>query len=298
VPRPNPHLCAVVVFWGFNYVAMKVVYPEMGAPVVGLLRALIIQALLVVWCLIRKEPLRYEKGDAWRVLGTGCLSMGIYMVAFLEGVARTTASDGAIVMASGTLMTYLLACLLGQERFLGGAMAGSAVSFGGVALIIVGGASTGHGTVGGNLLMLLAATLWALSTVASKPIVHAYAPIRMFALSLPGALPVLLVYGAVPTLQQDYASISARGWAMFASVVLGSGLFAFALFYEGLRQVGAARASFYNYFVPVLAVLFSWAILGIAPTLLQVVGLATVLGGVALANAARQRAAAQVNSAV
>ena len=291
MPRPSPQLSGAVVFWGFNYVAVKLLYPEMGPPVVGLMRALIIQVLLLAWCWARKEPLRYARGEALRVLATGCLSMGVYMVAFLEGVARTTPSDAAILMASGTVLTYLFACLFGQERFVPGALVGSAVALVGVALVVLGGAAGGHGSLGGNLLILLAAALWALSMVASKRIAHDYGPVRMFALSLPGALPVLLVYGLGPTLRQDFGAVSPRGWAMFATVVLGSGLVAFSLFYDGLRRVGAARAAGYNYLSPVVAVLCAWAAFGTPPRAFQLVGLATILGGLVLANGARLRRA-------
>jgi drug/metabolite transporter (DMT)-like permease len=140
----------------------------------------------------------------------------------------------------------------------------------------------------GNLLVLAAAFTWAISTAFMKPIVTKYRPLPIFTASLPGALPILLIYGAVPTLHQDFGAVSAYGWLMFGHVTLLSGVLSFVCFYEGVRQIGPSASTTYQFMVPIFAALFAALFLGDKLQPLQFLGMLVVLGGVALATAARQ----------
>ena len=132
--RPNLPLSIVVVCWAFNFVAVKVVYREMTSPVLALVRYLVMWALLVVICRAQGESLAVERGDRVRVWLNGALSMGLYMVLFLGGMANTTASEGGIIMATSPLFTYLISVVFRWEPFRPWAMGGSLIAFGGVAM--------------------------------------------------------------------------------------------------------------------------------------------------------------------
>ncbi len=62
---------------------------------------------------------------------------------------------------------------------------------------------------------------------------------------------------------------------------------AFVWYYEGIRQLGAARTVVFNNLVPVFAVLISWLVLNepVNPSLIA--GGAMALGGVFLVNRVR-----------
>ena len=289
--RPNLPLSIVVVFWAFNFVAVKVVYREMTAPVLALVRYFLMWALLVLVCRIRKESLAVEKEDRIRVYLNGFLSMGLYMVLFLGGMANTTASEGAIIMATSPLFTYLLSVIFRWERFRWLALTGSFIAFGGVVMIVAEGNHKGHGTLVGNLMVLAAALAWAISTAFMKPIVTKYRPLPVFTASLPGALPAMLIYGIVPTIHQDFAAISPYGWLMFGHVAILSGVVAFVCFYEGVRQIGPSASTTYQFLVPPVAALFAVLILGDSLLPLQYAGMVIVLAGVFLASWARRQPA-------
>jgi drug/metabolite transporter (DMT)-like permease len=276
-----------VLSWGFNFVALKVLYEEMSAPAVALTRYLVMAALLVLICRLRRESLIPRRDDLGRIQGVGFVAMGLYMVLFMEGMKGTTPAEGAIVLATAPIFTFILSCLVRHERFSASALVGSLIAFLGVTLVILGGSAAGHGSVRGNLTILMSSAVWAASAVMMKPLLARYSPTQVLTMSMPGALPILLPYGLGATLATDFTRISPHAWFMFSTVAVMSGVVAFVCFYTGLRQIGASGASLYQYLVPPTAAFFAWIVMGKALGPVQFVGLAVVLGGVAYASRAR-----------
>jgi len=281
----------VVLCWGFNFVAVKVLQPMMSVEAIALLRFLVMASLLVPICWARKEPLRWERRDMWHILGVGFASMGVYMILFLEGLERTSAAEGAIVLATAPIMTYLLSCALGQEVFRLPALAGALVAFVGVTIVILGGAAAGHGSLLGNLIVLASSVMWSVATVMMRPLLARYKPVPLFTMSLLGGFPVMLVYGLPAVLRTDFSGVTQLGWVMFSQISVLSGVVAFVCFYEGLRQIGAAGATLYQFFVPPTAALAAWLVMGKALAPVQFIGLVVVLAGVIYSTRARAVAA-------
>jgi drug/metabolite transporter (DMT)-like permease len=102
-----------------------------------------------------------------------------------------------------------------------------------------------------------------------------------------GALPLLL-YGGWGAWQVDPRSLSAVGWLSFCHVALLSGVLAFYCFYLGVRQIGAAGATLYQFSVPPMAALFGWWLLGQGLAPVQFLGFVAALVGVYVAQRARQ----------
>lgn len=287
---PNLPLLVVVLSWGFNFVAVKVVYREMTAPALSLVRFAVMYVMLVALCGIQGHSIRYRK-DWPKVITAGALSMGVYMVLFLEGMRFTTPAEGAIVLAMAPLITFFLACLLKQEAFSWEALAGSVVAFVGVSMVVFGEGAGGHGSLLGNLLVFASAVAWAVAAVYMRPILSSYEPAQFFTMSMPGALIVLLPYGWGALMKTNLHAITPYAWLMFAQMAVMSGVIAFACFYAGIKQVGAARATMYQFFVPPCAALSAWWVLGKTLAWMQVVGMAVVLVGVLYASWARMKRA-------
>ena len=163
-------------------------------------------------------------------------------------------------------------------------LAWGAVAYGGVALVILGGAQADQGSVIGNALMIAAAMVWACGTVLSQPLVQRHSPYTMLTLSIPGALPVVLPYGLSAALATPWSEFSTATWLAFGHIVLIAGVLAFIGFYVGVRQIGASSAMFYQYLIPPLAAVFAWIVFGKALMGLQWVGFLITLGAVVMAS--------------
>jgi drug/metabolite transporter (DMT)-like permease len=266
----------------------------MSVQALSLVRFLGMAALLVPYCVWRKESLRFRTPtDAWRILSVGFMSMGVYMILFIEGLGRTGAAEAAIVLATAPIFTYLLSCLVKQERFHTGALVGALIAFTGVSLVILGGAQGGGGTLAGDLLVLASSFAWATATVMMRPLLDRYTPTQVFTMSLPGGLPLMLLYGGAAAWATDFGKVTPFGWLMFAHITVLSGVVAFICFYTGLRQIGASRATLYQFFVPPTAALGGWLIMGTTLRPLQYAGLLIVLAGVFYASRVRALASAR-----
>src|SRR5204863_1253226 len=101
------------------------------------------------------------------------------------------------------------------------------------------------------------------------------------------ALIVLLAFGLWETVHTNFAAFSASTWEMLLYVTLLAGVVGFALFYQGVKDIGASGAITYQYLVAPLAAVFGWLYIGTPVTGMQLLGMAVVLGGVAVSSRAR-----------
>lgn len=269
--------------WAYNFVAIKELYPHMSAPALSLARFALMFVILLGICVVVKEPLTLPKEHRGRILWSGFISMGVYMILFLEGMRLTTASEGAIVLATAPIFTYLLACVAKQERFSIPALIAGIVAFCGVAMVILGGAGiTGnqHGTLLGNIVILISALVWAVAVVIMRPVLTDVSPIRVLTLGMPAGLIALLPYGIPGLLRTDFTRITPYGWLMFLHIAVLSGVVAFAFYYMGIKKIGAGGATLYQFFVPPTTAFFAWLSLGERLNIWQGLGLLVILFGV------------------
>lgn len=288
----NLPLTVTVLAWGFNFVGLKILYKEVSPEAVSLIRFLVMWAILGAICLAAKESLKFPKEDRWRLLFFGFMSMGVYMVLFLEGLRLSSPAVTAIILNTSPIITMLLMAAMGHERLRAGAFLGAIIAFSGVVMVILAGTVSGEGSLMGNLIILLSAVAWAYCVVLMKPLLDRYSPLRVLTLSMPGALPVLLTYGLLATLQVDYGAISPMGWSMLFHISVISGVVAFLCFYKGVRMAGGNGAMLSMFFVPPTAAFFAYLMLDYVLLPLQFLGLAVVIAGVSLSQWSRLKHAA------
>jgi drug/metabolite transporter (DMT)-like permease len=220
--------------------------------------------------------------------------MGVYMVFFLEGMNRTGAAEGAIVLATAPIFTALLAVGARQEPFRLAVILWAVVAMGGVALVALGGDGASSASqpreerLLGDLLVLISALIWAWGAVLSKPLVGRHSPNTMLTVSMLGALPVLVPYGLLPMLSVNWTGLRPLTLGMLVYMALGAGVLGFIGFYAGVRQVGAPGAMLYQYCVSPLAAVFAYLVFGTSLAALQFVGFAGVVLGVSMAMRARR----------
>lgn len=281
---PHPALVFVVLAWGMNFVVIKFALGDMPVKVLMLLRYLLIAPVLAGYAVAAKQAY-WPKGKEWfKFLIAGFMSTGLYMVLFLEGMDRIGAAQGAVCLATAPIWVSLFSVLTGHEEGRWQLFVGGLTAYSGVALVILMGTGERHWTPLGLALTLASAMVWAVSVVMMKPLLQGRPAVGVYVSTYPGAALVLLPYGLAPTLGFDYSHVTWIGWASLAYLVLVAGFAAFTAYYVGVREVGASKTAMIAYFVPVVAAISAWLLQGAALNAYQVLGIAVVLGGVALAN--------------
>jgi drug/metabolite transporter (DMT)-like permease len=210
----------------------------------------------------------------------GVLWFGVYMVALNWGEQKVDAGTAAIVVSLGPIIIALLSGWRLREGFPRSVLAGLAVAFAGVIVVGVATAGSGHASVAGVLLCLLAALAFAIAVVSQKP-----------ALRYASALQVTTfgaAIGAVACLPFSGQLVSQVSAAPFSKTlqVCYLGIFPTAIGFTtwayALARTPAAKMGATTYLVPAITVLISWALLGQVPTALAIAGGTLCLAGVAL----------------
>jgi drug/metabolite transporter (DMT)-like permease len=236
--------------------------------------------------------LRYGVRDAAGLGWTRAIVLGItvgapYTLVLFAGLTLAPAAHGAVIISGGTpIMSALLMALWQGERLSAARIAGLATIV--VGLILVGWPALSEGGGGhvwlGDLLLLGAAALWGTFTALTGR--WHVDPLRGAAVVWVLALAYLPFYLALAPARLLTAP---PGEVVFQAVYQGIGVAVLALFFYtyASRALGPTRASLFMPLIPVMSVLLGVPVLGEIPSLVQVVGILMVSGGMAVAAMAR-----------
>ncbi len=277
-------LGAMVLIWAVNFSVIKLALAQLPPLAFNALRFPV--ASLAMYVLLRASgPIPVPRGaDAWRVLGLGLLGNTVYQLFFITGMEHAHAGIASLLLSGTPVMTALLSSALGHER-VGPRMWGAvAATFGGMALVVLGGrgAAAGGTPLWANLVMLCASASWAVYTVGSHGLITRYGPAAFTAWTLWWGTAGIVLTGLPQLLGVALSGLSARTWLGVAySGALSIGV-AYFLWYYGVRHLGNTRTAVFNNLVPVVALAVAWLWLAEVPTTLQLAGAAVIVAGVSL----------------
>ncbi|HET9453166.1 MAG TPA: DMT family transporter [Gemmatimonadaceae bacterium] len=287
--RPGVVLAEVAVLvmaliWGVNYSVIKYGMTFVSPMAYNTLR--VILAAVVLFAIARAFGGAWpSRRDTLTLLALGVLGNGLYQMLFAEGVSRTRAGEAALVVGASPALIALFGRLKGVERVTTRGVIGISLSIFGVGLVVLGRAASGpsasDGSLLGDLLVLAGSVCWAVYTVYLIPFTTRVSGLYVVALSLLGGSAFLLVIGAPALLAQDW-HLPARAWMALVYSGIGALVIAYLLWYRGVKVLGATRTAMYANLQPIIALMVAWLTLGERPTSWQVVGAATIVGGVIL----------------
>lgn len=281
-------LVACMALWGGTWVSGRIVAQGMSPFPAAFLRFLSASAFLyLLSCRAEGRWPRSPRGSFLGVAFLGFTGVFLYNAMFFSGLALIPAARAALLVACVPATVALYSAVVLHAPITSLKALGIALSLSGVAVILSGGdprALFTHGTDAGDLFILGCVVAWAAYTIAGSRVIRQTTPLYAVTWScLLGCamlLPPALLTGLVPQ------ALSA-GWVIWGNLLfLGVGAtgLAFTWYYDGIRALGASRASVFINLVPVFATLMSTALLGETIGLALVAGGAMVLAGVVLAN--------------
>ncbi len=288
-PRFSPRLpvalalVSVYLVWGSTYLAIRIGLESYPPFTMAALRFLSTGAVL--YAFLRWRGVAKPTMLQWR----NCAVTGTLLLGFGNGLvcwAQQTVSSGlaAVAVASMPLFAAIFGAWFGQwPRRL--ELIGLLVGFAGVILLNIGGDLAGSRL--GALALLAAAASWAFGSLWSKRQDMPEPMMNTAAQMLTGgvALTVLaLINGnglpVAPTLR---ATLALAYIAVFGSII------GFSAYLYLLRTVRPALATSYAYVNPPVAVLFGALLADERVHALDIVGMAVILGGVAIITLARDK---------
>jgi drug/metabolite transporter (DMT)-like permease len=277
-------LLTVVTIWGFNFAVMKLMYRYFHPFAFNGVRFMISSAAMVIALKIRGEKLEIDRRDLPAILWLGFLSNTLYQFVFVVGLERTRAGNAALLMALSPVFAYLIGVVLKREKFVPGVLGGVILSLVGVATIVLfgsGGVSLGSlFETWGDLLMIVAAAVWALQSVQSIRLLPKYGALRL-TVSTMIAGTALMVPLSIPWLTiQDWSGIAPMAWVGLGYSALLSIAYSYLVWAYALRRIGIAHTAVFNNLTPIVALIAGWFLLAERPSAAQLSGVVLVLAGV------------------
>lgn len=279
-------LLLLCVFWGANLAAIKIGARGMAPVAMAALRSVVAAACLYAWMRMRGVPIAPDR----RTLGHGLvvgLVFGLEFCFIYTGLRFTLASRGYVFLYTQPFFTALGAHFLLRGDRLGLArVAGLVLAFAGVAVLFADnwGETTAR-TLPGDLLLLLAAAMWAATTLYIKRFLAPRAvALQTLFYQLAFSAPLLVVLSLV---LEDRVWLGGSGpvyAALFYQCIVVAFL-SYLVWFELIHRHPVSLLAAFTFFTPVFGALISGVLLLGEPltgTMLASLGL--VIAGMFLVN--------------
>ena len=277
-----PALAVGILVISFSPVLVQV--SEVGPSATAVYRMLFALPALTAWMVLERRPehvpLRKLKMRDWGLLALAGLLFTGDLVSWHSAIRMSGIANATFLAHLSTPIVSLGAWLLFRERLTWGFMTGLVLAMAGTALIMGTSILEPSGNLLGDGLGLLTAFFYGTYLLAIKQLRDSLPSGLIMAVtsvfSLIGLLVAALVIG------DELIPVTLLGWGTLVAIGLlihsgGQGLITVAF-----RHLSASFASVALLATPVLAALFGWLLLGETLTLLQSLGCAAVLAGIAL----------------
>ena len=282
--------------FGMSFVATKYALRGFEPLLVALLRFTLAGAILWVLLRLRREREPVTRRDLGRLALMGFVSLTVYFSFENTGIARTSASQAAILIATIPIFVAVLNVFTLREPMAVRQWAGVALSFAGIVALVCFGGQSSAGSVGGDLLVLAASLAAAVYSIMARSLLLERSALSVTAYqNLFGAafmLPLALVEAALVGVRRPTAD--AVGGVLFLTVMCS--VVAYLLLNYAFRFIEASRLSVFINLTPIVGVGFAFLVLGERFTGAQAAAAVVVVLGVWLTNTG-SRAAARSPSA-
>lgn len=268
-----------VLLWASAFVAIRSAGDHYSPGALALGRLLAGSVVLVAFLLVRREG--WPPRGAWPgILASGVLWFGVYMVALNWGEQEVDAGTAAMLVNVGPVLIAVLSGWLLREGFRARVLAGIAVSFAGAVLVGFSMSGSGHPSVLGVVLCMVAAISYAVAVVAQKPALRHGSALQVTTFGCLVGTVVCLPFAGQLVAEAAAAPVSATLNVLYLGVFPTA--LAFVTWAYALARTSAAQMGATTYVVPALVIGMSWLLLGEVPGWLTFAGGALCLAGVAV----------------
>ena len=276
------HLAALfsVAVWGATFVSTKVLIARGLEPAeIFLLR--FAMAYLCVLPFARGRLFAGNFRDEAILLAAGISGGSLYFLTENIALEYAPASNVSLIVCTAPVWTALVLGLLDRrERMSRRQIAGSALAFAGMVLVVLNGHFVLHLSPRGDLLALCAAWLWVLYSMAVKRLAGRYPALfitrKVFFYGLLTILPVFAVRPfAVPW--QTLAQPAVAGNLLFLGLI--ASMLCYLLWNAAMLRLGAVRTTNYIYLNPLVTILTAALCIDERITPVALAGAALILYG-------------------
>ncbi len=266
----------VVIFAGNNAIAVRYSYAELPPFFGAAIRLAIAAAIffLIVW--VFRLPLPRGRGILGAVL-FGLVGSGFNFALLYWALETLHPGLTMVILALVPLMTFLLACIQGQEVFRWKALVGALIALAGIGVIVWNQLGT-QAPLLPMLAVLGAAICFAESSIIIKAFPQSH-PITTNAVALAAGSIVLFIISAISQETPRIPTLAIT-WAAFAFLVLFGSVATFSLSIYVVKNWTASASSYQFVLLPIVTIAVSAWLTKEPITAPLIAGAALVLLGV------------------
>ena len=298
----------VILVWGITFVNTRALLFDFSALEIQVIRfAMAWIALRVASCFVGGG--RHCWKDEWLFALMGLCGVFIYQLLENCAIYYTNASNVAILVSFGPVVTAVMARMLTRDKSLSGMfVVGSAVAIIGVALISFNNAVVFELRPLGDLMALAAMVSWGCySILIDKANARGYSQLVVIRKAFGWALVMMIplcVWGASDSgyyaldgsfsVTLDAVTNAARfgevmNWVNLGFLGLLASALCFVLWNVACKSLGVVRTTIGLYLTPIVGVIFAAAFLGERVTMMSAAGGCLIIGGVVITNLRRAK---------
>jgi len=273
----------VCLIWGMNFSVTKSAFDQL-APLPFTAIRFVVSSLLL-WAILRivEGPAKLPRGALRQLVILGVLGNTFYQLAFMLGLARTTATNSALILSTVPTVVAVFAGVIGLERITRRMRWGIALGTVGVVLVIaIRGIGFDRATFIGDLLTVAAVLCWAGYTLGLRRVPQSVSPLRVTTITTLAGTPGLVLPGLPGVLRLDWPAVNLNAWLAVGYSSIFSLVVAYLLWNRSVKAIGGTRTAIYMCLTPLVAVLGAWLLLDERPHALQGVGAIFIIVGVLL----------------
>ena len=281
-------LFVTAIFWGGTFIAGRVVARGVGPFSAAFLRfavASIFLLLITYRVENRLPPVRKSQVIPLILLGmTGVFS---YNVFFFKGLKIIHAGRASVIIASNPVFIALFASYLFKEKLSVTKFAGIIISVTGAIVVISRGnpIEIMRGNAGlGEFFIFCCVMSWVAYSLIGKAVMKDLSPLVSVCYSSVVGAVGLFIPAYLEGMVQHFSHYTKMEWLGIFYLGFFGTVLGFVWYYEGIKAIGATKASQFINFVPISAVVLAFFLLAEPITSSLVIGTLMVCAGVYLTN--------------
>ncbi|GHV04171.1 membrane protein [Bacteroidia bacterium] len=277
------HLLAlfVTIVWGATFVSTKVLLQH-GLTPVSIFFYRFLMAYIAIWFFCPKKLWADNWKDELLLLSLGITGGSYYFIAENSALKYTLASNVALIICTAPLITAFLSHLFVKgERLRKTLIYGSFIALLGVALVVFNGNYILKLNPLGDILTIIAATMWGFYTIILKRIDTRY-PIlfiirKVFFYGLLTLFPAFIFSPLVTDTKILFHPLVVSNM-LFLGLI--ASMLCYILWNMAVKNLGAIRTTNYIYLTPIITLITSYIFIHETITPIALLGAALILLGV------------------
>lgn len=283
----------VMIAWGMSFLSSKVLMVDGGFSPVEVFIYRFTFAYLILLCLTYKKIMANNKRDEFLFLICGLCAGSIYFIAENYALEYTTTGNVSLLVSISPIFTTILMSIIYRYMPRMNVVLGSVVAFIGVACIIFSAEESFEINPLGDFIALSASISWAVYTIVVKSLNPFYSSLfitrKLFFYGVLTALPLLVIQEEPLRLRILFDFTTPEYALNFLFLGLFCSAFAYLVWSEVMKKLGAIKANNYLYLQPLVTMVAGYFILEETIYILGYIGCLLIIGGLVLSEKIPQK---------